>query len=119
MSGGSSAGPACATGAGLALGGLGTDTSGSLRVPASLCGLVAVRPTHGLVPTAGVVPLAWSYDTVGPLARTGLPTGILLAAASGVSWAAGTVYLKWARVTADPMGFALDEYRRLAAAVAA
>ena len=43
---------------------------------------------------------------IGPLARTGLPTGILLAAASGVSWAAGTVYLKWARVTADPMGFA-------------
>jgi len=43
---------------------------------------------------------------ISPLARTGLPTGILLAAASGVSWAAGTVYLKWARVTADPMGFA-------------
>ncbi len=70
ISGGSSAGPACATAAGLALGGIGTDTSGSLRVPASLCGLVAVRPTYGLVPVDGVVPLAWSYDTVGPLARS-------------------------------------------------
>ena len=80
ISGGSSSGPACATGAGLALGGLGTDTSGSLRVPASLCGLVGVRPTHGLVPTDGVVPLAWSYDTVGPLARTVADATLLLEA---------------------------------------
>jgi aspartyl-tRNA(Asn)/glutamyl-tRNA(Gln) amidotransferase subunit A len=83
ISGGSSAGPACATRAGLALGGLGTDTSGSLRVPASLCGLVAVRPTHGLVPTAGVVPLAWSYDTVGPLARTVADAALLLEVIAG------------------------------------
>jgi aspartyl-tRNA(Asn)/glutamyl-tRNA(Gln) amidotransferase subunit A len=83
ISGGSSAGPACATVAGLALGGLGTDTSGSLRVPASLCGLVAVRPTHGLVPTAGVVPLAWSYDTVGPLARTVGDAALLLEVIAG------------------------------------
>jgi aspartyl-tRNA(Asn)/glutamyl-tRNA(Gln) amidotransferase subunit A len=83
ISGGSSAGPAVATGAGLALGGLGTDTSGSLRVPASLCGLVAVRPTHGLVPTGGVVPLAWSYDTVGPLARTVGDAALLLEVIAG------------------------------------
>lgn len=83
ITGGSSAGPACATAAGLALGGLGTDTSGSLRVPASLCGLVTVRPTHGLVPTAGVIPLAWSYDTVGPLARTVGDTTLLLEAIAG------------------------------------
>jgi aspartyl-tRNA(Asn)/glutamyl-tRNA(Gln) amidotransferase subunit A len=70
MSGGSTSGPAAATGAGQALAGVGTDTSGSLRVPASLCGLVSIRPTHGLVPTEGVVPLAWSYDTVGPIARS-------------------------------------------------
>jgi aspartyl-tRNA(Asn)/glutamyl-tRNA(Gln) amidotransferase subunit A len=70
LAGGSSSGPAAATAAGMALAGLGTDTSGSIRVPASLCGLVGVRPTAGRVPVGGVVPLAWSYDTVGPLVRT-------------------------------------------------
>jgi aspartyl-tRNA(Asn)/glutamyl-tRNA(Gln) amidotransferase subunit A len=70
LAGGSSSGPAVATAAGMALAGLGTDTSGSIRVPASLCGLVGIRPTTGRVPVAGVVPLAWSYDTVGPFART-------------------------------------------------
>jgi aspartyl-tRNA(Asn)/glutamyl-tRNA(Gln) amidotransferase subunit A len=70
LAGGSSSGPAVAVTTGLALAGLGTDTSGSIRVPASLCGLVGVRPTSGSVPLDGVVPLAWSYDTVGPLTRT-------------------------------------------------
>ena len=83
ISGGSSAGPACSTAAGLALAGVGTDTSGSLRVPASLCGLVSVRPTHGLVPTAGVVPLAWSYDVVGPVARTVEDAALVLGALAG------------------------------------
>ena len=78
MAGGSSSGPAAATAAGLALAGLGTDTSGSLRVPASFCGLVGIRPTAGSVPRGGVVPLAWSYDTVGPLARTVTDAAILL-----------------------------------------
>ena len=79
ISGGSTAGPACATVAGMALGGIGTDTSGSLRVPASLCGLVSVRTTYGAVPTTGVVPLAWSYDTVGPIAKTPEDAALLLA----------------------------------------
>jgi aspartyl-tRNA(Asn)/glutamyl-tRNA(Gln) amidotransferase subunit A len=89
ISGGSSAGPACATAAGLALAGVGTDTSGSLRVPASLCGLVAIRPTHGLVPIAGVLPLAWSYDTVGPLARTVADVRLLLETMVGPSGRGG------------------------------
>jgi aspartyl-tRNA(Asn)/glutamyl-tRNA(Gln) amidotransferase subunit A len=75
--GGSSSGPAVATAAGMALAGLGTDTTGSLRVPASLCGLVGIRPTPGEVPLDGVVPLAWSYDTIGPLARC-VPDAALL-----------------------------------------
>jgi aspartyl-tRNA(Asn)/glutamyl-tRNA(Gln) amidotransferase subunit A len=54
----------------MALAGLGTDTSGSIRVPAALCGLVGLRPTVGRVPRDGVVPLAWSYDVVGPLCRS-------------------------------------------------
>jgi aspartyl-tRNA(Asn)/glutamyl-tRNA(Gln) amidotransferase subunit A len=68
--GGSSSGPAVATASGMALAGLGTDTSGSIRVPAALCGLVGLRPTVGRVPRDGVVPLAWSYDVVGPLCRS-------------------------------------------------
>src|SRR5262245_60029476 len=83
VSGGSSSGPTVATATGMALAGLGTDTSGSLRVPSSLCGIVGVRPTIGLVSRAGVVPLAWSYDTVGPLARTVEDVAILLDALSG------------------------------------
>jgi aspartyl-tRNA(Asn)/glutamyl-tRNA(Gln) amidotransferase subunit A len=83
VSGGSSAGPAVATAAGMALGGLGTDATGSIRVPASLCGLVGVRPTVGRVPRAGVVPLSWSYDTVGPLARTVEEAAIMLGVLAG------------------------------------
>ena len=83
VSGGSSAGPAVATAAGMALAGLGTDTTGSIRVPASLCGLVGIRPTMGRVSRAGVVPLAWSYDTVGPLARTVADAALLLGALAG------------------------------------
>ncbi len=80
ISGGSSSGPAVSTATGMALAGLGTDTSGSIRVPASLCGLVGVRPTLGRISTAGVVPLAWSYDTVGVLARSVEDAAIVLGA---------------------------------------
>jgi aspartyl-tRNA(Asn)/glutamyl-tRNA(Gln) amidotransferase subunit A len=83
VSGGSSAGPAVATAAGMALAGLGTDTTGSIRVPASLCGLVGIRPTVGRISRAGVVPLSWSYDTVGPLARTVEDAAVVLGALAG------------------------------------
>jgi aspartyl-tRNA(Asn)/glutamyl-tRNA(Gln) amidotransferase subunit A len=69
LTGGSSSGPAAAVAGGLAEAAIGTDTSGSIRVPAALCGVVGIRPTRGLVPTDGVVPLAWSLDAVGPLAK--------------------------------------------------
>ncbi len=78
ITGGSSSGPAVASAAGMALAGLGTDTSGSIRVPAALCGLVGVRPTVGRVPRDGVVPLAWSYDVVGPLCRSVADAWLLL-----------------------------------------
>jgi aspartyl-tRNA(Asn)/glutamyl-tRNA(Gln) amidotransferase subunit A len=83
MTGGSSAGPAVATATGMARAGIGTDTTGSIRMPASLCGVVGVRPTRGLVPTAGVVPLAWSYDTVGPQARNVADAALLLDVLAG------------------------------------
>lgn len=67
--GGSSSGSASAVALGLADIGLGTDTGGSIRVPASYCGLYGLRPTHGRVSLAGAVPLAPSFDTAGVLAR--------------------------------------------------
>ncbi|HEX6870367.1 MAG TPA: amidase family protein [Micromonosporaceae bacterium] len=69
VTGGSSNGPAAAVALGEADIGLGTDTAGSVRVPASACGLYGLRPTHGAVPADGVVPLSVSFDTVGWLTR--------------------------------------------------
>ena len=71
LPGGSSSGSASVVAAGLVDFALGTDTGGSVRVPASFCGVYGFRPTHGRVSLDGVVPLAASYDTVGWLARSG------------------------------------------------
>ena len=78
MTGGSSSGPAAAVAAGMAEGSVGTDTSGSIRTPAALCGVVGIRPTRGLVPAEGVVPLAWSLDAIGPLAGDVATAALLL-----------------------------------------
>lgn len=69
MPGGSSSGSAVAVAAGEAEIGLGTDTGGSVRIPAAFCGLFGWRPTHGLLPAEGLVPLAQSYDVPGVLTR--------------------------------------------------
>lgn len=66
--GGSSGGSAAAVASGVCTGALGTDTGGSIRIPAALCGVVGLRPTHGLLPVAGVTPLAPNQDVVGPIA---------------------------------------------------
>jgi aspartyl-tRNA(Asn)/glutamyl-tRNA(Gln) amidotransferase subunit A len=83
LSGGSSSGPAAAVASGMAEGGIGTDTSGSIRVPAALCGVVGIRPTRGLVPSDGVLPLAWSLDSVGPIARDVPEAALLLDVMAG------------------------------------
>ncbi|MDX6671267.1 MAG: aspartyl-tRNA(Asn)/glutamyl-tRNA(Gln) amidotransferase subunit [Solirubrobacteraceae bacterium] len=83
VTGGSTSGTTAAVAAGMALGGVGSDTSGSLRTPASLCGTVGLRPTPGLVSRAGAVVLAPTYDTVGPVARTCADAALLLSAMAG------------------------------------
>lgn len=70
MSGGSSGGSAVAVSAGMSAAAIGTDTSGSIRVPSSLCGIFGLKPTYGRVSKFGVMPLAPSIDHVGPLARS-------------------------------------------------
>ncbi|MGH7919843.1 MAG: amidase [Candidatus Dormibacteraceae bacterium] len=70
VAGGSSGGSAAAVAAGLCDWALGTDTGGSIRVPAALCGVVGIKPTIGTVPTQGVFPLSPTLDTLGPLAPT-------------------------------------------------
>ncbi len=70
ITGGSSSGSAVAVATGMALGALGTDTGGSIRIPAALCGVVGFKPTFGRVSTHGVLPLSWNLDHVGPIART-------------------------------------------------
>jgi aspartyl-tRNA(Asn)/glutamyl-tRNA(Gln) amidotransferase subunit A len=82
--GGSSGGSAIAVVAGLCAAALGSDPGGSVRVPASLCGCVGLKPTFGAIPLEGTVPLGWSLDHAGPLARTVDDAGLLLDALTGM-----------------------------------
>ena len=76
--GGSSGGSAAAVAAGLCYGSIGTDTGGSIRIPASLCGIVGLKPTFGRVSVSDVIPLSPRLDCVGPLARSSADTAALL-----------------------------------------
>ena len=78
MPGGSSSGSGVAVAAGLAYGALGTDTGGSVRIPAFHCGVIGLQPTYGLISRCGVIPLCWSKDHVGLLARSAGDAAILL-----------------------------------------
>lgn len=78
ISGGSSSGSAIAVATGMALGALGTDTGGSIRIPASLCGIVGFKPTYGRVSLRGVFPLSWNLDHVGPLTKCVKDAAIIL-----------------------------------------
>ena len=81
--GGSSGGSAAAVASGLALGALGTDTGGSIRIPAAWCGVVGLKPTYGLVSLGGIFPLIYSLDHCGPITRTVEDAALLLTALAG------------------------------------
>ncbi len=80
---GSSSGTAAAVAAGMILGGTGSDTGGSIRGPAALCGIAGIKPTYGLCSRAGVLPLAYTLDHTGPMAWTAEDCAMLLQAMAG------------------------------------
>ena len=81
--GGSSGGNAAALVTGMCFASIGSDTGGSIRIPASLCGIVGLKPTRGRVSLRGAVPLSWTLDHAGPMARTVRDAAITLAAIAG------------------------------------
>jgi aspartyl-tRNA(Asn)/glutamyl-tRNA(Gln) amidotransferase subunit A len=83
VTGGSSSGSGAAIAAGLAMGSLGSDTGGSIRGPAALCGIVGLKPTYGRVSRYGVLPLSWSLDTVGPMTWSVEDTALMLQVIAG------------------------------------
>lgn len=83
ITGGSSGGSGAAVAARVVPAALGSDTGGSVRIPASACGISGIKPTFGFVDVRGVLPLSWSFDVVGPMARTAEDLNILLRAMRG------------------------------------
>jgi aspartyl-tRNA(Asn)/glutamyl-tRNA(Gln) amidotransferase subunit A len=81
--GGSSSGSGVAVACGLTPFSLGSDTGGSIRIPASLCGITGLKPTYGRVSRAGVLPLAWSMDHVGPMTRSAAAAALVLRVIAG------------------------------------
>ena len=81
--GGSSSGSGAAVAAALCAGTLGSDTGGSIRIPSALCGITGIKPTYGRVSRAGVLPLAWSMDHVGPMCRSAADCALMLGAIAG------------------------------------
>ncbi len=83
VTGGSSSGSGAAVAAGLSMGSLGSDTGGSIRGPASFCGITGLKPTYGRVSRYGVLPLSWSLDHCGPMTRTVEDAALMLGAIAG------------------------------------
>src|SRR5262245_3449792 len=81
--GGSSGGSGAAIASDLCIGALGTDTGGSIRIPASCCGIVGLKPTYGRVSNRGVIPMSWTLDHVGPMCKTVEDAAILLSVIAG------------------------------------
>jgi aspartyl-tRNA(Asn)/glutamyl-tRNA(Gln) amidotransferase subunit A len=119
VAGGSSGGSAVAVAADLVPAAIGTDTRGSIRIPASCCGITGLKPTYGLVPVEGVIPLAWSLDHVGPMARSADDCALMLAAMLGGP-RAKAAFANAARASTKRLVVGISEYhlRDIDAAVA-
>ncbi len=112
IAGGSSGGSAAAVAAGLCCGSIGTDTGGSIRIPASLCGITGLKPSWGRISCEGIIPLSPGFDCAGPLARTAGDAAIL----TGVLYSRVGREPKLARpsaLRADPRKFFLGMPRQL------
>ena len=83
ITGGSSSGSAAAVAAGMSLAAMGTDTGGSIRIPASLCGVVGLKPTYGRISLRGIFPLSWNLDHPGPITKTVEDAALLLQVLAG------------------------------------
>jgi aspartyl-tRNA(Asn)/glutamyl-tRNA(Gln) amidotransferase subunit A len=83
LAGGSSGGSAASVACGMGFASVGTDTAGSIRLPAAYCGVVGLKPTYGRVSARGVVPLSWSFDHVGPLTNSVCDAGLMLQVLAG------------------------------------
>ena len=83
IAGGSSGGSAASVAAGMCPGAIGSDTGGSIRIPSACCGTTGLKPTYGRVSTYGVIPLSWSLDHVGPIARSAEDCALLFDAIAG------------------------------------
>jgi aspartyl-tRNA(Asn)/glutamyl-tRNA(Gln) amidotransferase subunit A len=83
ITGGSSGGSAASVAAGLGFAAIGTDTAGSIRLPAAYCGVVGIKPTYGRVSARGVIPLSWSFDHVGPITNSVYDAAVMLQMLAG------------------------------------
>jgi aspartyl-tRNA(Asn)/glutamyl-tRNA(Gln) amidotransferase subunit A len=98
IAGGSSSGSAVSVATGMSYAAIGTDTAGSIRLPAAYCGVVGLKPTYGLVSAAGVIPLCWSLDHVGPITRTVRDAAMVLECLTGSKYSIGEFDPKQIRV---------------------
>ena len=105
--GGSSGGSAVAVATGMALAALGTDTGGSIRIPAAACGIVGLKPTLGEISTDGVVPLSTTFDHLGPFATTAADAAIVYRAMCGADLAVAIAPATQLRL-AIPRGYLTD-----------
>ncbi|MFN8571575.1 MAG: amidase [Gemmatimonadaceae bacterium] len=109
VAGGSSGGSAVAVVAGLGAASVGTDTRGSIRIPAACCGAVGLKPTRGLVSTADVIPLSPTLDTVGPITRSVTDAAAMLGGMAGTEEQAAR-WLRATRKRSSSLRIAISEY---------
>lgn len=98
ISGGSSGGSAVSVAANLSAASIGTDTGGSIRIPASCCGLIGLKPTHGLINNSGTTLISWSLDHIGPIAKNTADLAFVMEAMTDISYSCDNTSLKGWRI---------------------